>query len=79
MAIARSRPKSWMLASGRRMSRCNRLIRSPPTQYSNINQRWFVDSYLRHDREDGDTKWSTLIDLVGLRFAGFAAFWLEDI
>ncbi len=46
-AMDRSRPKSWVLDSGSRMSFCSRDPRLPPTQYSRISHRWLVVSYLR--------------------------------
>ena len=47
----RSRPKSWVLDSGSRMSFCSRDPRLPPTQYSRISHRWLVVSYLQCDKQ----------------------------
>jgi len=52
-AMERSRPKSWVLDSGRRMSFCSRDPRFPPTQYSRISHRWLVVSYLQSHGSQG--------------------------
>lgn len=46
-ATTMSLPKSCMLLSGSRTSWRSSDIKSPPTQYSKISQRWLVVSYLR--------------------------------
>lgn len=45
--ITRSLPKSWMEASGSRMSWRRRDIKSPPTQYSKMSHKWLLVSYLQ--------------------------------